>query len=282
MSGDSRVAAFCLKQVTIIDRGGQLINSLASSNSYHARLEAVESAARTDRVDLLWSALMDRHWRVRGVAQIHLKKRGHSDLADYYRQRFPEPAAVAGFGEIAAEPELLELTPLLDNPVPRVRFEVIRAWRNRDLRKAAPQVESRLTDTSPKVVRESIRTLKSFQVLIEAADVVAYISQAQNPKTRRILGDALNLVPRWPGLRAWLGLQEHPELFDRPVPLPEWIGVTFRYYSGPKPHELTELEAALQAVQDRLEPGVKAWIEGELGYWRKRRSEQPPGARDVS
>lgn len=266
--GDPRVVAFSLEHIATIDGEDGLIDSLAMSPSYHARLKAVEAAARLDREDLLWDALLDGHWRVRGSAQIVLNRRGHGNLVDYYRGRFPKASAVAGFGELAKESELQELAVLLGNPNPRVRFEVIRAWRNRDLRDKSPLVVGCLADSTRRVVREAIRTLEAFHVVIEASHVVKCISQSDDPKTRRLLTDALKFVPRWTGLRAWLGFQETPEAFDRPIPLPKWIGTDIRYYSSPKPHQLAELEDALRAVHDRVDPIHRARIEWELAEWK--------------
>ena len=265
-----KVAAFCLTQIATSDTKGHLIEYLASSRSYHARLEAVELSAKLNHVGQLWGYLLDRHWRVRGTARFHLQKHGILDFTDYYRQRLPAPWAVAGFGEVAGEAELLELTRLLKHPQTRVRSELIRAWRNRDLRSSAAQVQSCLADSSPRVIREAIRGLRAFQTVIDAERVVQSILATEDPKRRRILVDALNLVPRWSGLRSWLDLKRKPEWFDREIPPLLWFGTYLRYYSGPSPKELEAIEGVLISVHGELEPSVQTWISNEIEYWKRK------------
>lgn len=272
-SKDTIVIETALKQIPSLstEEKRSLFEPLLKVKRLSARVQVIEIAEDLKLIDLLKELVDDNNWRTRNNSRYALKKLGFDSFVDHYRSRLPLPPAIAGFGEVAAESDLDELIPFLNHPSPRVRVEVVRAFKNRECRFQTPLLAARLEDDSPRVVRASVHALIQLGYRTTGAELSRLIRDARSPKHQSALLGGFALIPRWEILETALDLFELGILDETLAPgFYLWSAKGPHDYTGPKTDQLERLKQAFQQSSPRLAQFAIAPIEKEMTYWSSR------------
>ena len=234
----------------------------------------------------LRAALLDPHVSVREAARFHLRQRGASEFAAFYRERLAEPAvittaraaavsvaaAAAGLGETGTKADADALLPFLTHADRRVRRAALRALARLDVDRCAEPAFAAMSDGSPSVVKAAWGVLESAPHLVPPGRARPLLASADKPHARRA---ALALVANlrwWDGAPLLIEAAGNDDAMVRTMALARlrrWSADASRLTVRPTRQQLAGLEAAMAGGRDQLAPDVRQDVSFTLEYARR-------------
>ncbi len=250
----------------------KLLDNLAASKVPEARELAIDLADRHDNLGFLEREIFDSHWRVRGRARLALEKRGVSDFAIRYRERFPDPAAIGGFGEVAANRDLEELLPFVDHADYKVRRAAIRVLGTRRVDSAAAVIQKRLQDEYPPVIAAAVRAMDMMHIPLSIEELEELLNTGNlTPGAFRTKNRALSRLSHWDRLYLVLKLLSERRLAETPsLAIWRWLARSRKVTIAPTLDQWQRAQNGVDKCWDQIEPYLRNALLEELQHWSSR------------
>jgi HEAT repeat protein len=235
------------------------------------RLQAMQGLAESSGLveAVLVELLFDRNARVRNDARFYLK--GTVVFRDLYRDRLPDPSAVAGLGETGHRQDADLIEPLLSHPQSTVRRAAAYALGHLGAGSSGPVLQNALADSSPSVAREALRALRRTGGSVDPDHLQRILFSPESaPGVRRNTMQALDLTSRWEQL-ATLLISRKP-LRDQMGPLIDvylarWLARGKSSPASPRREQWERCQQALKDVAAELPEPLRAALAEDLRRW---------------
>lgn len=210
--GDLPIRTMCA-QAAVREADSAQLRRLLASRTAVVRAEALQALIVGGDVDVVESALFDRHPLVRAVAQAAVRG-ASSDPGVHYRRfavrEVPEPGTLAGLGETGGPDDADVVARWLSHPRARGRVEAVRALRRVGVVRPG-ELMPLLGDESAAVTRQAVLTLRRDAGAVDLAVLEALLRRGNATHVRFAGYRLLTAGDAWQRLVVNLRLIDDPD-----------------------------------------------------------------------